>query len=207
MLLRIVGCLLVLSASASADVAFAIQPTVGVGTAVDPVDTSVASTASSVVPREAFRMVPALRIGVDLGSWMMLAYGSNSTAGVQGHQVNGLTRAGILFEPVVWRSDDERVRLYVVAGGGIAAISGTSVSVDAMGTVASSFSSAGATFIAGVGGSYTIHPSFAIGLEIAVEPDVISLDSGTYVANQTVVSLTGTFVTRSSQTPARAADH
>lgn len=199
MLLRIVGCLVVLSANARADVAFAIQPTVGVGTAVDPVDTSVASTSSSVVPREAFRMVPALRIGIDVGSLMVLAYGSNSVAGVQSHQVSGLTRAGILFEPAVWHSDDERVHLYLVGGGGIVAISGTEVSVDAMGTMTSSVSSAGATFVAGIGGSYAIHPNFALGLEIAVEPDVISLDSGTYIGNQTVVSLTGTFVARDAR--------
>ena len=151
-------------------------------------------------------MVPALRIGVDLGSWMVLAYGSNSVAGVQSHQVSGMTRAGILFEPVVWRSDDERVHLYVLGGGGVVALSGTTVSVDPMtGTMTSSFSSAGATFIAAVGGTYAVHPSFAVGLEIAVEPDVVSLDSGTYVANQTVVSITGTFVTRGSNRSLRAA--
>lgn len=153
-------------------------------------------------------MVPALRIGVAVGDLMVLAYGSNSVAGVQGHQVNGVTRAGILFEPVVWRSDDERVRLYLLGGGGFAAISGTTVSVDPMmGTMSSSFSSAGATFVAGVGGSYAIHPSFALGLEIAVEPDIISLDSGTYIGNQTVVSLTGTFVARGADVPSRAASH
>lgn len=181
------------------DLAFALQPALGVGTAVDPVDTSVASTASSSVPREASRLVPALRLGVDFGSLMLLGYGSNSNAGVENHQVSGFTRAGVLIEPVLWRSDDDRVAVYFVGGGGLVAMAGTTVSVDAMmGTRLASFTATGATFLVGVGGTYAVHPSFALGLELAVQPDLVSLDSGTYIGDEAIVSITGTFVTRSA---------
>ena len=177
------------------DLAFALQPALGIGTAVDPIDTSVASTASSSVPRESFRMVPELRLGLDFGSWMLLAYGSNSNAGVQNHQVSGFSRAGLLAEPVVWRSSDERVGIYLVAGGGLVAIAGTTVSVDAMMNAKfNSFTATGETFLIGVGGWYAVHPSFALGLELAIQPDIVSLDSGTYIGDQAVVSVAGTFV-------------
>ena len=176
------------------DVAFALQPAIGVGTTVEPIDTSVASTATSSIPRESFRMVPALRLGLDFESWMLFAYGSNSNVGVQDHQVSGLTRAGVLAEPVLWRSDDERVGLYLIAGGGIVAMAGTTVAINGMGTKASAFTATGFTFLVGVGGSYAVHPNFALGLELAVQPDVISLDSGTYIGDEAIVSVTGTFV-------------
>lgn len=179
------------------DLAFALQPAIGVGTSVDPIDTSVASTASSSVPRESSRLVPALRLGADFGSLRLLAYGSNSNAGVQNHQVSGFTRAGVLLEPILWRSDDDRVELYFIGGGGLVAMAGTTVAVDAMmGTKFNSFTATGATFFAGVGGSYAVHPNFALGLELAIEPDLVSLDSGTYIGDQAIVSVTGTFVTR-----------
>ena len=177
------------------DLAFALQPALGVGTAVDPIDTSVASTASSSVPRESFRMVPELRLGVDFGSLMLLGYGSNSNAGVQNHQVSGFSRAGVLFEPVLWRSSDDRVAVYFIGGGGLVAMAGTTVSVDAMMNAKfSSFTATGETFLVGVGGSYAVHPNFALGLELAIQPDFVSLDSGTYIGDQAVVSVTGTFV-------------
>ncbi|MEP6866396.1 MAG: hypothetical protein ABJE66_37605 [Deltaproteobacteria bacterium] len=192
MLLRIVTLVLILGAQARADVAFALQPALGVGTAIDPVNTSAASTASSSIPRESFRMVPALRLGIDVGSLMILGYGSNSNAGVQGHQVSGFTRAGLVVEPVLWRSEDERVGLYLIGGGGIVALAGTTVALDAMRST--SFTATGATFLVGVGGWYAVHPNFALGLELAVQPDLVSVDSGTYVGDQAVVSVTGTFV-------------
>jgi len=177
------------------DLAFALQPALGVGTAVDPIDTSVVSTASSSVPRESFRMVPELRLGVDFGSLMLLGYGSNSNAGVQNHQVSGFSRAGFLFEPVLWRSSDDRVAVYFIGGGGLVAMAGTTVSVDAMMNAKfSSFTATGETFLVGVGGSYAVHPNFALGLELAIQPDFVSLDSGTYIGDQAVVSVTGTFV-------------
>jgi len=177
------------------DLAFALQPALGVGTAVDPIDTSVASTASSSVPRESFRMEPALRLGVDFGSLMLLGYGSNSNAGVQNHQVSGFSRAGILVEPVLWRSSDDRVAVYFIGGGGLVAMAGTTVSVDAMMNAKfNSFTATGETFLVGVGGSYAVHPNFALGLELAIQPDFVSLDSGTYIGDQAVVSVTGTFV-------------
>lgn len=196
MLRRIIVLVGVLScAQAQADVAFALQPAIGVGTAIQPIDTAVASTASSSVPRESFTMVPALRLGIDLGSLMILGYGTNSNAGVENHQVSGITRAGVLVEPVLWRSSDERVGLYLIGGGGLLALAGTTVTVDAtMSTKANAFTATGATFLVGVGGWYAVHPNFAIGLELAVQPDLVSLDSGLYIGDQAIVSLTGTFV-------------
>ncbi|HEY6033682.1 MAG TPA: hypothetical protein VIV58_05460 [Kofleriaceae bacterium] len=190
------------------DLAFTLQPAIGVGTAVDPIDTSVASTASSSVPRESSRLVPALRLGIDFGSLMLLGYGSNSNAGVQNHQVTGFTRAGVLVEPVLWRSDDDRVGVYLLAGGGLVAMAGTTVSVDAMmGTKFNSFTATGATFLVGVGGTYAVHPNFALGLELAIQPDLVSLDSGTYIGDQAIVSITGTFTTRRSDVKSGASGH
>src|SRR3569832_1194251 len=149
-MLRILTLVLLSCAVARADVAFALQPAIGVGT-------SVTTTASSSVPRESSRMVPTLRLGVDFGSLMLLGYGSNSNAGVQNHQVSGFTRAGVLLAPVLWRSGDARV-----------AVAGTSVLVDAMmGTKFNSFTATGATFFAGVGGSYAGRPGGARGRERA----------------------------------------
>src|SRR3569832_1755118 len=93
-MLRILTLVLLSCAVARADVAFALQPAIGGGTSVEPLDTSVTTTASSSVPRESSRMVPTLRLGVDFGSLMLLGYGSNSNAGVQNHQVSGGARAG-----------------------------------------------------------------------------------------------------------------
>ena len=186
---------------ARADVAFALQPGLGVGTAVQPIDTTTASSASSSVPRESFLMVPTLRLGIDLGSVMILAYGTNANTGVEGHQVVGITRAGALVEPTLWRSHDGRVAMYLVAGGGLVTLSGATVTINAMMTKASSFVSPGVTFVAGVGGSYAVHPNFAIGLELAVQPDFVSLDSGLYIGNQAIVSVTGTFLTGDRTTP------
>jgi len=90
------------SSQARADVAFALQPAIGVGTAVQPLDTTTATTASSGLPRESFVMIPSLRLGIDLESVAILAYGSNSNAGVQGHAVAGMTRLGVLVEPLLW---------------------------------------------------------------------------------------------------------
>ena len=196
MLLRtitLVGVLL--CAQARADVAFALQPAIGVGTAVQPIDTTVASSSSSSVPRDSFTMVPALRLGIDLGSVMLLGYGSNSNAGVQNHTVTGITRVGLLVEPVLWRSDDARVGIYLVGGGGLVSMAGATVTIDAMMTAKStSFVASGPTFVAGVGGWYAVHPNFALGLELAVQPDLVSLDSGLYIGDQASVSVTGTFV-------------
>jgi len=202
----IIGGLLVTSwcAPARADAAFALQPAIGVGTAVQPLDTTTVTTPSSSLPRESFTMVPSLRLGIDLGSLAILAYGSNSNAGVQGHAVGGVTRLGVLVEPLVWHSDDRRVGLYVLAGGGAVAMAGATVTLDAMmNAKSSSFVATGATFQVGVGGWYAVHPSFAVGLELAVEPDLISLDSGLYVGDQAIVSLTGTFVAASRAFPLR----
>jgi len=181
-------------AQARADVAFALQPTIGVSTSVQPVDTTVASTPTSSLPRESFAMVPSLRLGIDLSSVMILAYGSNSNVGVQGHAVSGITRAGLLVEPVLWRSDDARVGIYLLGGAGAVAMAGATITIDQMMTKSSSFLATGLTFQVGVGGWFAVHPNFAIGLELAVQPDLISLDSGLYVGDETVVSLTGTFV-------------
>jgi hypothetical protein len=46
-----------------------------------------------------------------------------------------------------------------------------------MTTKASSFVETGVSFQLGVGGWFAVHPNFAIGLELAVQPDIISLDS------------------------------
>ncbi|MEO8845489.1 MAG: hypothetical protein ABI591_24535 [Kofleriaceae bacterium] len=183
-----------LCAQARGDVAFALQPAIGVGTAVQPVDTSVASTASSSLPRESFAMVPSLRLGIDLTSVMLLVYGSNSNTGVQGHTVSGLTRAGLAVEPILWRSADARVGLYLLGAAGAIAMAGETITIDSMTTKASSFVATGVTFELGVGAWYAIHPNFAVGLELAVQPDLISLDSGLYVGDQAIVSVTGTFV-------------
>jgi hypothetical protein len=181
-------------AEARADVGFALQPAIGVGTSVQPVDTTVSSTAASSVPRESFVMVPSLRLGIDLSSVMILAYGSNSNVGVQNHAVSGVTRVGLLVEPVLWRSDDARVGVYLVGGGGAVAVAGSTVTVDPMMTTANAFTATGVTFQLGVGGWFAVHPNFAVGLELAVQPDFISLDSGLYIGNEAIVSLTGTFV-------------
>jgi hypothetical protein len=183
-----------LSTQARADVAFALQPAIGVSTSVQPIDTSVVSTPSSSLPRESFTMVPSLRLGLDLSSLMILAYGSNSNTGVQGHTVSGITRAGLVVEPVVWRSSDERVGIYLLGGGGVVSMAGATVTTDQMTTKASSFVETGVSFQLGVGGWFAVHPNFAIGLELAVQPDIISLDSGLYIGDEAVVSLTGTFV-------------
>jgi len=207
-MLRILTLVLLSCAVARADVAFALQPAIGVGTSVEPLDTSVTTTASSSVPRESSRMVPTLRLGVDFGSLMLLGYGSNSNAGVQNHQVSGFTRAGVLLEPVLWRSDDDRVAIYFIGGGGLVAVAGTTVSVDAMmGTKFNSFTATGATFFAGVGGSYAVHPNLALGLELAIEPDLVSLASGTYIGDQAIVSVTGTFVTCRTAVKSGASGH
>src|SRR3569832_451092 len=200
-MLRILTLVLLSCAVARADVAFALQPAIGVGT-------SVTTTASSSVPRESSRMVPTLRLGVDFGSLMLLGYGSNSNAGGQNHQVSGFTRAGVLLEPVLWRSDDDRVAIYFIGGGGLVAVAGTSVSVDAMmGTKFNSFTATGAAFFDGVGGSFAVHPNLALGLEIAIEPYLVSLASGTYIGDQAIVSVTGTFVTRRTDVKSGASGH
>ncbi len=199
--LAMLSCALLLPARSDADVAFALQPGLGVGTAVQPIDTTTASSATSSVSRESFLMVPSLRLGIDLGSVLILAYGSNANAGVQDHQVVGITRAGALVEPTLWRSHDGRVAMYLVAGGGLVTLSGATVSISAMRPTASSFVSPGVTFVAGLGGSYAVHPNFAVGLELAVQPDFVSLDSGLYFGNQTIVSVTGTFLTGDRTTP------
>lgn len=192
------------SSRARADAAFALQPAIGVGTSVQPLDTTTATTASSSLPRESFVMVPALRLGIDLQSLAILAYGSNSNAGVQGHAVGGISRFGLLFEPLVWHSDDGRVGLYLLGGGGVVAMAGAKVALDAMmNPTSSSFVATGATFQFGVGGWYAVHPSFAVGLELAVQPDFVSLDSGLYVGDQAIVSVTGTFVAASRGFPRR----
>jgi hypothetical protein len=179
---------------ARADVAFALQPAIGVSTSVQPIDTSVVSTPSSSLPRESFTMVPSLRLGLDLSSLMILAYGSNSNTGVQGHTVSGITRAGLVVEPVLWRSSDERVGIYLLAGAGVVSMAGATVTTDTMTTKASSFVETGVSFQLGVGGWFAVHPNFALGLELSVQPDIISLDSGLYIGDEAVVSLTGTFV-------------
>ena len=202
----IIGSLLVTSwcAPARADTAFALQPAIGVGTAMQPPDTTIATTASSSLPRESFTMVPSLRLGIDLESLLILAYGTNSNAGVQGHAVGGVSRLGVLVEPLVRRSDDRRVGLYLLAGGGVVAMAGATVKLDAMmNPMSSSFVATGATFQVGVGGWYAVHPSFAVGLELSVQPDLMSLDSGLYVGDQAIVSLTGTFVAASRAFPQR----
>lgn len=188
------------SSRARADAAFALQPAIGVGTAVEPLNTTTTTTASSSLPRESFTMVPSLRLGIDLQSLAILAYGSNSNSGVQGHAVGGVSRIGMLFEPLVWHSEDGRVGLYLLGGGGVVAMAGATVTLDAMmNPMSSSFVSAGATFQFGVGGWYAVHPNFAVGLELAVQPDFISLASGLYVGDQAIVSVTGTFVAASRE--------
>jgi 3D (Asp-Asp-Asp) domain-containing protein len=185
---------LVVCAEARADVAFALQPAIGVSTSVQPIDTTVASTPSSTLPRESFTMVPSLRLGIDLSSMMILAYGSNSNTGVQGHTVSGVTRGGLVVEPVLWRSSDARVGIYLLGGAGAVAMAGATITTDQMMTKASSFVATGFSFQLGVGGWFAVHPNFAVGFELAVQPDIISLDSGLYIGDEAVVSFTGTFV-------------
>jgi len=77
-------------------------------------------------------------------------------------------------------------------------MAGATVALDAMmNPMSSSFVATGATFQLGIGGRYALHPSFAVGLELVVQPDLVSLASGLYIGDQAIVSVTGTFVASS----------
>ena len=77
-------------------------------------------------------------------------------------------------------------------------MAGTTVAIDARwGPRPARSPRPASTFLVGVGGSYAVHPNFALGLELAVATrSSISLDSGTYIGDEAIVSVTGTFVRR-----------
>jgi hypothetical protein len=168
---------------------FVLQPTLGIGTAISPGDNTTQKVEPSTV---GFALVPGLRFGVHLRPVEIMASVSYSSAGTSGVFLNGLTRITALAEPNIWRSEDERVSLYVLVGAGVE----ISQRATTVGTQVQGVDAEGAIIQIGIGGKYALHPNFAIGLELSATPEFFPLDGDKlFVRSDVLVSVTGTFTT------------
>ena len=194
----VVSCL----GQAHADTAFALQPTIGVSSSIQAGDPTAMTIGPALLPRDSFVLVPSLRLGIDFSSLLAAVTFSYSTAGVLGHEVDGITRVGLLIEPAVWHSDDARVHMYVLAGAGVVLMAGETSTMVGMTAMSSPFLETGVGLQLGVGGRYAVHPNFDIGLELLVQPDIVPLDAGTFVGSEVMVAFTGTFIAGDRSFPA-----
>jgi hypothetical protein len=170
-------------------IGFMLQPGLGFGTSIVPApDVTAMPTAPAAGPSTSFTLIPMLRIGVAFRPVAFAFEISYSAGGIifdtAGDTTSSVIRLGLVGEPIFWRSADHRVRLYALLGVNTLTLGQARVSP-----------SWGAGFSLGFGGTYSVHPNFAVGLELGARPEFVPETGAMFISSEVYVALTGTFVT------------
>lgn len=173
--------LLVFSTRAQAEHATGFMLQAGLGTGV-------AFGASSMGNPIGATVIPGVRIGGMLRPLWIAGEISYLSAAQLNDKYSGenIIVFGPVVAPYVWKSNDARAGLYLLGGFNIGAFVGT-LAGSAEGHV-----TGGLLF--GAGGTFFVHPNFAMGMEIGSRTQFTSFSPNTFATSAIYGALTATFV-------------
>ena len=142
----------------------------------------------------ALLVVPTLRIGgmfKPLAFAINLSYLSSASFG-DGYSGRNVLTGGVDIMPHIWRSADDRARMYLLAGFNFGGVLDTNVRTS-MGTSADA-SQLAAGFSLGLGGRYLLHRNFALGAEIGNRTQFVRPEGDLTAVSTLYGAFTATFV-------------
>jgi hypothetical protein len=142
----------------------------------------------------ALLVVPTLRIGAmfkPLAVAVNLSYLSSATFS-DGYSGRNVITGGIDVMPNVWRSLDDRARLYLLAGFNFGGVLDTNIRTS-MGSGADT-SQLAAGFSLGLGGRYFLHRNFALGAELGNRTQFVRPEGNLTAVSTLYGAFTATFV-------------
>ena len=186
-LITLTACLLApraAHAEGGAASGFMLQGLLGGGTSVIGI-----SPQGSGVRDNPFTAMPTLRVGAMLRPLAIaanLSYFSSGTFSNGRYTGGNVITVGPDLMPFVWRSAAGQARLYLLFG----------LNVGALITTSSSNNDGDFTggFSFGAGGTYFLHPSFALGVELGSRTQFTTSNSGLLATATLYAALSGTFV-------------
>jgi hypothetical protein len=173
---------------------FMVQPMLAVGSTVGapaptpPPEGGAAEDAEfGGVSTLGFAMVPTVRVGAmlrPLAVALNFGFTFDTLQAGDVKRTNSVLNVGVDVEPFIWRAPDGKTRVYVLGGAGV-------LFTEQPGSVKTA---AGPTFTVGLGGLYSVHTNFAIGMELGSQLQLLFLPDATAITNRMYFGFHGTFV-------------